>query len=148
MKTEIGKKSIIELINKEDEDSFRLKRIAVMLRGKTEITKEVEVMMKMNLAYWANDASLDCLYGYVAGKVDEAFYMEEDKFEVVYEISYPIAIAIEVWLKNLKDVKMEEDELRNFESSFETDKFNVNVWYCEGLNDFSANITRKDDSHD
>jgi len=138
-----SKEEVVALVAMEDRGSFRLQRVAIMLRRHTEVTKDVEVMMKANLAWWAKDASLDCLYGYVAGKVDEAFYMEEDKFDVVYEISYPIAEVIGGWIDDGMMSENYDEDLVDFSTDIETDNFTINVWYSQGLNDFSANVTRK-----
>jgi len=114
-------------------------RIKLKVYSMTNLTKDIEVLMKGNLAYWSLDCSLDCLYGYVAGKVDECFYMEEDKFEAVYELSYPIAETIAPWFAKGSNIDTDDE----VSCSIETENFTIKVWYLSGLNDFSAYVKRK-----
>lgn len=109
------------------------------MRGEQARTKEIEVPMKGNLAFWALDASIDCLYGYVAGKVDEAFFMEEDKFEAVYELSWAISQEIAPWFAKDSNIDIDNE----VKSVIETENFIIKTWYLSGLNDFSAYIERR-----
>jgi len=144
------KEDLIKLIENDEHFSFKLEKLIPMFRGEQALTPRIEVLMKGNLAFWALDYNFGALYGYVAGKVDEHFYMEEDKFETIYEVSHEIASAIEPWFMNEKRTGIRPAEFTEdldggtgHREYLETENFLIDVWYLEGLNDFSAYVTRK-----